>query len=82
MELFNHPLTNELLPDIRITRQQLRKLGSVQACFDLACEPSNWIEAERVGSSAQQLRVLKDLCVAAAERRLRSAPAWQRYWLT
>jgi hypothetical protein len=82
MELFNHPLTGELLLDIRITRQQLKKLGSVQACFDLACEPSNWIESERVGVSAQQLRALKDQCVTAAERRLRSAVAWQRYWLT
>ena len=73
-ELFYNPVTQELLADIQVTRQQVQKLGSIEACFQLATEATN-----RVGPSGGALVVshstLEQLqleVVKAANYRLRS----------
>lgn len=40
-EVFSHPITGALFLDIQVSRQQVQKLGTLEACFATALDESN-----------------------------------------
>ena len=79
-EVFSHPVTGELLLDVQVTRQQSRKLGTIEACLDAVLEDSNWVEPALAHES--ELSALREQCLVEARTRLKHQAVWQRYTLT
>jgi len=40
-EVFSHPVTQELVPDVRVTAVQVRRLGSISAALAQVFDPAN-----------------------------------------
>lgn len=79
-EIFSHPLTGKLLLDVQVSRQQVRKLGTVEACLDAVLDESNWIEPTSARSDETSSQ--REWCLIEARARLKQQAIWQRYALT
>jgi len=82
LELFHHPITDELLVDLGVTAAQCEKRGGLEACFDLLTEATNWAEPDRAASSAPQLQAFKKQYWGVISEDLKLRRAWVRYRLS
>ena len=62
MELYAHPLTEEVVADLGVKRHQIKKAGGVEEWLGLVAEEVNWLDMP-TGSSFEGLifQVQKEL---------------------
>lgn len=81
MELYAHPLTEEVVADLGARRHQIKKAGGVEQWLGLVAEEVNWLDLP-TGASVESLifQLQKDLAPHITSR-LQTHNSWQRYTL-
>ena len=81
-EVFFHPVTGELVPDVRVTAVQVRRLGSIPTVLAQVLDPANVLLGPSAAEATDRLAALGRGLAREVASRLRTHRTWQRYWVT